>query len=82
MQSCFKGQIGRNLEVYVNDIIVKTRQSSCLIADPEETFANLRHYTIKLSLEKCTFGVPEQAPRAHHHQARNRSEPQQDLNHR
>jgi hypothetical protein len=25
MQFCFKGQIGRNIEVYVDDIIVKSR---------------------------------------------------------
>jgi hypothetical protein len=42
----------------VDDIIVKTRQSSSLIADQEETFANLRRFNIKLNPEKCTFGVP------------------------
>jgi hypothetical protein len=58
MPSCFKGQIGCNLEVYVNDIVVKTQQNNSLIADPEETFANLRRFNIKLNLEKCIFGVP------------------------
>jgi hypothetical protein len=58
MQSCFKGQIGRNLEVYVDDIIVRTQQSGSLIVDLEETFTNLRRFNIKLDLEKCTFGVP------------------------
>jgi hypothetical protein len=58
MQFCFKGQIGRNLEVYVDDIIIKTRQSSRLITNLEETFANLRHFNIKLNPEKCTFWVP------------------------
>jgi hypothetical protein len=59
MQSCFDGQIGLNLEVYVNDIIVKTRQSGSLIANLEETFANLRHSSITLNPEKCPFGVPQ-----------------------
>jgi hypothetical protein len=58
MKSYFKGWIGCNLEVYVDDIIVKTLQSCCLIADLEESFANLRHFDIKLNPEKCTFGVP------------------------
>jgi hypothetical protein len=58
MQFCFKGQIERNLEVYVDDIIIKTRQSSRLITNLEETFANLRHFNIKLNPEKCTFWVP------------------------
>jgi hypothetical protein len=38
MQFCLKGQIGRNLEVYLNNIVVKSRQSSSIIADLEETF--------------------------------------------
>jgi hypothetical protein len=58
MHFCFKGQIGRNLEVYVDDIVIKTRQSNSLITDLEETFANLRHFNIKLNPERCTFGVP------------------------
>jgi hypothetical protein len=37
---------------------MKTQQSSSLIADLEETFANLRRFNIKLNPEKCTFGVP------------------------
>jgi hypothetical protein len=58
MQSCFKGQIGHNLEVYVDDIVMKTRQSSSLIIDPEETFTNHRRFNIRLNPKKCTFGVP------------------------
>jgi len=58
MQSCFKEQIGRNLEVYVDDIVVKTRASASLVSDLEETFNTLRRFNIKLNPEKCTFGVP------------------------
>jgi hypothetical protein len=58
MQFYFKGQIGRNLEVYVDDIIVKYRKSSNLIADLEESFNNLRQFNIKLNSKKCTFEVP------------------------
>jgi hypothetical protein len=59
MQFCFKGQIGHNLEVYVDNIIVKSQRGSSLITDLEETFNNLRWFNIKLNLEKCTFGVPQ-----------------------
>jgi hypothetical protein len=59
MQYCFKWQIGHNLEVYVDDIIVKTRQSSSLITDLEETFSNLKHFNIKLNSKKCTIEVPQ-----------------------
>jgi hypothetical protein len=58
MQSYFEEESGRNLEVYVDNIIVKTRQGSSLIPDLEETFANLRHFNIRPNPEKCNFGVP------------------------
>jgi hypothetical protein len=58
MQFYFKGQIGCNLEVYVDDIIMKSRWSNSLIADLEETFNNLRCFNIRMNPEKCTFRVP------------------------
>jgi hypothetical protein len=51
-------QMGRNAEAYVDDIVVKTRESHTFIEDPEETFANLRKVNIKLNPAKCAFGVP------------------------
>jgi hypothetical protein len=59
IQSCFKEQIGRNLEVYIDDIIIETQQGNSLILDLEKTFTNPRHFDIRLNPEKCTFGVPE-----------------------
>jgi hypothetical protein len=50
--------MGRNAEAYVNDIVVKTRESHTFIEDLEETFANLRKVHIKLNPAKCAFGVP------------------------
>jgi hypothetical protein len=41
MQFFFKEQIGRNLEVYVDDITIKSRKSGIIISDLEETFNNL-----------------------------------------
>jgi hypothetical protein len=58
VKSCFKGKIGHNLEVYVNDIFVKTQQSSSLIVDLEETFTILRRFNIRINPKKCTFGIP------------------------
>jgi hypothetical protein len=58
MHFCFKGQIGCNLEVYVDDIIMNSQKSGSLIFDLEETFSNLRRFNIKLNTEKCTFRVP------------------------
>jgi hypothetical protein len=58
MQRCLKEQIGRNLHAYVDDVVVKTKQSGTLLDDLKETFASLRRYRMKLSPKKCTFGMP------------------------
>jgi hypothetical protein len=58
IQACFKRQLNKNVEVYVDDVVVKTRNSDMLIADLEETFASLREYRGKLNPNKCVFGVP------------------------
>jgi hypothetical protein len=50
--------MGRNAEAYIDDIVVKTRESRTFIEDLEETFANLRKVNIKLNLAKCAFGMP------------------------
>jgi hypothetical protein len=42
MQFYFKEQIGCNLDIYIDDIIAKSRKSSSLISDLEETFNNLK----------------------------------------
>ena len=48
----------RNIEAYMDDIVVKTRDNSTFIQDLEETFANLRKINLKVNPEKCMFGVP------------------------
>nr|XP_051211570.1 uncharacterized protein LOC127329063 [Lolium perenne] len=58
MNSCLESQIGRNVHVYIGDVVVKSTRQNDLIADLAETFANLRRYQIKLNPLKCTFGVP------------------------
>jgi hypothetical protein len=42
----------------VDDVVVKTRNSSTLIDGLEETFASLREYRWKLNPNMCVFGVP------------------------
>jgi hypothetical protein len=46
------------MHAYVDDMVVKTKQSGTLLDNLKETFANLRHYRMKLNAKKCTFGVP------------------------
>ncbi|KAK1665164.1 hypothetical protein QYE76_053323 [Lolium multiflorum] len=57
-QACLGEQIGRNIEVYIDDIVVKTKHAATLIDDLRETFDNLDKYKIKLNPKKCFFGVP------------------------
>jgi hypothetical protein len=42
MRKCLGPQIGHNVKVYINDIIVKSWSKESLIDDLRETFANLR----------------------------------------
>jgi hypothetical protein len=58
MRQCMHGQIGQNVHTYIDDVVVKTKQSGTLLDDLKESFANLQRYYMKLNLEKCTFGVP------------------------
>jgi hypothetical protein len=58
MQACLKEQIGCNIEVYVDDIVIKTAKADSLLDDLRETFANLDKYSIKLNPKKCSFRVP------------------------
>ena len=53
----FQSQIGRNLEVYVDDMITKSKQASGHAADLRETFMTLRKHQMRLNPEKCVFGV-------------------------
>jgi hypothetical protein len=58
IQVCFKRQLNKNVEAYVDVVVVKIRNSDTLISDLEETFASLREYRWKLNPNKCVFGVP------------------------
>jgi len=53
----FADQIGRTMEVYVDDMLVKSRGSSDHVADLKAMFDVLRKYRMKLNPLKCAFGV-------------------------
>lgn len=57
IQRCLQSQLVQNVEAYVDDVVIKTKQKDDLIANLEETFPNILAFKMKLSLEKCTFGV-------------------------
>jgi hypothetical protein len=58
IQKCLKSQIGKNVEAYIDDVVVKTTVEDKLITDLTETFVNLREFQWKLNPTKCVFGVP------------------------
>ncbi|GJY50089.1 reverse transcriptase domain-containing protein [Tanacetum coccineum] len=59
VDEAFQSQIGKNLEVYVDDMVVKSKSEREMLADIAETFDNLRRINMKLNPKKCSFGVTE-----------------------
>ena len=53
----FTQQIGQNVEVYVDDILVKSKREGVHLDDLRETFKTLRLYDMKLNPSKCVFRV-------------------------
>ena len=53
----FLPQIGQNIEVYVDDILVKNTKEMQHLDDLQETFDTFRQYKMKLNPSKCAFGV-------------------------
>jgi hypothetical protein len=59
IQLCLTDQLHRNVEAYVDNVIITIRSHSKFIADLEETFNSLRRFRWKLNLTKCFFSVPQ-----------------------
>ena len=53
----FHPQIGRNVEVYVDDMLVKSQDEGKHLDDLQETFNTLKQYNMRLNPSKCAFGV-------------------------
>ena len=53
----FNKQIGKNVEVYVDDMLVKSKEEEDHRDDLKETFNTLKQYSMKLNISKCAFGV-------------------------
>ena len=57
MNTVFEIQIGRNMESYLGDMIVKSKKVLDHINDLKEFFENLRKNNMKLNPDKSDFGV-------------------------
>ena len=53
----FAQQVRRNVQVYMDDMLVKSRREEDHLENLRETFDILRSYNMKLNPRKCTFGV-------------------------
>jgi hypothetical protein len=58
MQHVFGDHIGRTVEAYVDNIVIKTRKADNLVNDLHIAFDCLRANGVTLNPEKCVFGVP------------------------
>jgi hypothetical protein len=58
IQNYLGSQIGRNIQVYIDDVVITTRKEESLITDLRVNFNNLYRYKLKLNPTKCSFGVP------------------------
>ena len=53
----FKPQLGKNMEVYIDDMIVKSKVVSEHVGDLKNIFEILREHKLHLNASKCSFGV-------------------------
>ena len=53
----FQKQIGTTMEVYIDDMLVKSTTTELHVAHMSEAFQILRNYNMKLNPAKCAFGV-------------------------
>jgi hypothetical protein len=51
-------QLHHNVEAYMDDVVIKTRNHDKFIKDLEETFSSLCKFRWKLNSTKCIFGIP------------------------
>nr|GFA96780.1 reverse transcriptase domain-containing protein [Tanacetum cinerariifolium] len=59
VDTIFEGQMGRNFEAYVDDMVIKSKTEPEMIKDIEETLLILKRVNMKLNPKKCSFGMKE-----------------------
>ena len=57
MTKMFEAKMGKNIEVYIDDMVVKSKMVFEHIGDLTNIFKILRGHKIRLSASKCSFGV-------------------------
>ena len=57
MTRMFELQLGKNIEIYIDDMVVKSKVESDHVNDLVNIFDILRRYKLRLNASKCSFGV-------------------------
>ena len=57
MTKMFESQLGKNVEVYIDDMVVKSKLVSEHLVDLSNIFEILRRHKLRLNTSKCSFGV-------------------------
>ncbi|KAM1343604.1 hypothetical protein ACFX2F_007784 [Malus domestica] len=57
MQKIFNDMLHKNVECYVDDVVVKTKKRPDHLKDLRVVFERLRKYNLKMNLLKCAFGI-------------------------
>ena len=57
MTRVFELQMGKNIEVYIDDMVVKSRLVSEHVRDLDDIFEILRRHKLRLNASKCSFRV-------------------------
>ena len=53
----FESQLGKNIKIYIDDMVVKIKMVSEHLGDLRVIFEILRKYKLRLNASKCSFGV-------------------------
>ena len=57
MTRMFKSLLGKNIEIYIDNMVVKRKMVSEHLGDLRTIFEILRNYKLRLNASKCSFGV-------------------------
>ena len=57
MTRMFESQLGKNIEIYIDDMVVKSKVVSEHLGDLGNILEVLRKYKLRLNASKCSFGI-------------------------
>ena len=57
MTRMFESQLGKNIEVYIDDMVVKSKMVAKHLRDLGDIFEVLRKHKLRLNASKCSFSV-------------------------